>query len=302
MTDWTPFIMANRAGTSAKAMTIAVGIFAHQEERRIAACLASLPLDRPDTRFHVLVNGTTDRTVDCAKAAAGGRNNVIVHDIAQGGKSRTWNHFVHDLLTGKEAAVVFMDGDAEIAPGSIDALVAALARNPAVNAAAGMPMNGRKVEVYRAGLRAEGGLFGDLYALSGRFVTAIRAKGLRLPDDLIGDDGLVAAWAHTDLEADSQWEHGRVIACEEAGFVAEQVSLWRPATWIMQYKRLINYSVRFYQNRIVSDIMLREGPGGLPRRLASLYGDWLPRWRPRPGLTGWFDRKALARMRQALRP
>ena len=103
-----------------------------------------------------------------------------------------------------------------------------------------------------------------------------------------------------DLEADSQWEHDRVIACEEAGFVAEQVSLWRPSTWIMQYKRLINYSVRFYQNRIVSDIMAREGPGGLPRRLASLYGQWLPRWRPRPGLTGWFDRKALARMRNAV--
>ena len=255
-------------------MTIAVGIFAHQEERRITACLASLPLDRPDTIFHVLINGTTDMTVDRAKAAARGRSCVIVHDLAQGGKSRTWNHFVHDLLTGRETTVIFMDGDAEIASGSIDALVAALASHPSANAAAGMPMNGRKVEMYRAGLRAEGGL--------------------------IGDDGMVAAWAHTDLEADSQWEHDRVIACEEAGFVAAQVSLWRPSTWIMQYKRLINYSVRFYQNRIVSDIMAREGPGGLPRRLASLYGQWLPRWRPRPGLTGWFDRKALARMRNAV--
>ncbi|WP_300116187.1 glycosyltransferase family A protein [Sphingobium sp.] len=281
-------------------MPIAVGIFAHQEERRITACLASLPLDRPDTIFHVLINGTTDMTVDRAKAAARGRSCVIVHDIARGGKSRTWNHFVHDLLTGRETTVIFMDGDAEIASGSIDALVAALASHPSANAAAGMPMNGRKVEMYRAGLRAEGGLFGDLYALSGRFVAAIRAKDIRLPDDLIGDDGMVAAWAHTDLEADSQWEHDRVIACEEAGFVAEQVSLWRPSTWIMQYKRLINYSVRFYQNRIVSDIMAREGPGGLPRRLASLYGQWLPRWRPRPGLTGWFDRKALARMRKAV--
>ncbi|WP_311267226.1 glycosyltransferase family A protein [Sphingobium sp. WCS2017Hpa-17] len=280
-------------------MPVAVAIFAHQEERRIALCLASIPLDRPDTIFHVLVNGTTDDTVARARAAAGGRRNVIVYDIPAGGKSRTWNHMVHTLLTGDEDAVIFMDGDAEIVPGSFDALLNDLAAHPQANAAAGMPMNGRMVEAYRQGLRDEGGLFGDLYALSGRFVAAIRTSGLRLPEDLIGDDGLVAAWAHTDLLDDSHWVHGRVLACEGAGFIAEQVSLARPSTWTMQYKRLINYSVRFYQNRIVSDIMTREGPVGLPARLASLYGDWLPRWRPRPGLTGWFDRKALQRIRRA---
>ena len=68
----------------------------------------------------------------------------------------------------------------------------------------------------------------------------------------------------------------------------------------MQYKRLINYSVRYFQNRIISDIMTREGPDGLPREMVSLYADWLPRWRPRPGVIGWFDRKALARMQASL--
>ena len=281
-------------------MAVAVAIFAHQEERRIGACLASLPLDRPDTYFHVLVNGTTDATVARATAAAGGRANVIVHDIKAGGKSRTWNHMVHNLLTGTEDAVIFMDGDAQIVAGSIDALVADLAANPQANASAGMPMNGRMAEFYRRNLKIEGGLFGDLYALSGPFVAAIRARGLRLPDDLIGDDGLVAAWAHTNLASDADWQHGRVLACDAAGFLCEQVSLARPSTWTMQYKRLINYSVRFFQNRIVSDIMTREGPDGLPPRLASLYPDWLPRFRARPGLTGWFDRKALARMRKAI--
>ena len=162
----TPSNMASRAGTSADpAMAVAVAIFAHQEERRIAGCLGSLPLDRPDTIFHVLVNGTTDRTVARARAAAAGRPHVIVHDIAAGGKSRTWNHFVHHLLTGTEDAVIFLDGDAQIAPGSIDALVADLAAHPQANAAAGMPVNGREVETYRRNLRIERGIFGDLYAL-----------------------------------------------------------------------------------------------------------------------------------------
>ena len=281
-------------------MTVAVAIFAHQEEKRIGACLSSLPLDRADTIFHVLVNGTTDATVARARDVAGARANVIVHDIKAGGKARTWNHFVHGLLSGGEDAVIFMDGDAEIVAGSIDALVAQLACHPDTNATAGMPMNGRMAATYQQGLKDEGGLFGDLYALSGRFVAAIRARGLRLPDDLVGDDGMIAAWAHTDLGSDAQWAHARVLACDAAGFLCEQVRIARPASWVMQYKRMTSYSVRYFQNRIVSDIMAREGPDGLPRRMASLYGDWLPRFRPRPGLTGWFDRKAIARMRSAI--
>jgi hypothetical protein len=277
-------------------MSVAVAIFAHQEERRIGGCLASLPLDRPDTVFHVLVNGTTDSTVERAIRAGGGRANVIVHDIAQGGKSRTWNHFVHAILTDTPDIVVFMDGDAVIDAGSIDALAADLAAHPQANAAAGMPVNGRLVETYRRGLVEEGGLFGDLYALSGRFVGAIRARNLRLPEDLIGDDGMVAAWAHTDLQSDANWLHERVLACQGAGFACEPVGITRPSTWRMQYKRMINYSVRYFQSRIVSDIMTREGPDGLPPRLSSLYGEWLPRFRPRPGLTCWFDRRALAKM------
>jgi len=278
-------------------MTVAVAIFAHQEERRIGLCLGSLPLDRPDTRFHILVNGTTDATVERAQGFAAGRAHVIVHDIAQGGKSRTWNHFVHELLSGEEDAVIFMDGDAEITSGSIDALVADLAAHPQANAAAGMPVNGRQAQIYRRNLKVEGGLFGDLYALPRRFFAAIRERGLRLPDDLIGDDGMVAAWAHTDLERDANWAPERIVACEGAGFRCEPVSLFSPASWHMQYRRMHNYSLRYFQNRILSDIMGREGPEGLPRRMAELYGEWLPRFRPRGGITGWFDRKALARMR-----
>lgn len=289
--------MVNRAGTSANIMGIAVGIFAHQEERRIGTCLASLPLDRADTVYHVLVNGSTDATAARARDITAGRANVRVHDIAQGGKSRTWNHLIHDLLDRTDEAVILLDGDAQIAPGSIDALVRAVASD-GINAAAGMPLNGRMAAHYRHLLSTAGGLFGDLYALSGHFVNRIRARGLRLPDDLIGDDGLVAAWAHTDLQTDAAWLRERVVACEEAGFLCEPVRLTSPASWRMQYRRMTNYSLRFFQNRIVSDIMGGQGPDGLPRELRSLYAAWLPRLAPRSGPTGWFDRKALARMRQ----
>src|SRR3546814_18951397 len=112
---------------------------------------------------------------------------------------RSWNHFVHHLLTGGEDAVIFMDGDAEILPGSLDALVSALAAQPGANAAAGMPANGRSAAASRRNLTVERGLFGELHELSGRFVVALRLNGHLHHDTTSGAPGQVAGCAHTHL-------------------------------------------------------------------------------------------------------
>lgn len=277
-------------------MSVAVAIFAHDEERRIEACLRSLPLDRPETRFHVLVNGTTDGTAEVAQHVVADRPHVSVHDLPQGGKARTWNRFIFDIEPHRFDAFIFLDGDAEIAPGSIDALADALAADPSANAAAGMPLNGRKHAEYQRQLREEGGLFGDLYALSGNFIARMRDKDIRLPEDLVGDDGLLAAFAATDLGPDGAWDRKRVLACGHAGFLCEPVSPLSPASWRMQHRRMIAYSTRYFQNRIITAIMREKGPQGLPERLADLYPEWLPTFAPRGGITGHFDRLALKRM------
>jgi glycosyltransferase involved in cell wall biosynthesis len=272
---------------------IVVGVLAHNEERRIARCLSSLPLGEPGIAVHVVVNGTTDRTAEIARGFP-----VTVHDWPQGGKSRSWNRFVLDMPEVDGDAFVFVDGDAELAPGSIEALADELMANPAANAASGLPLNGRKVEQYRAGLVSSHGLFGDLYALSGDFVRRLRASGIRLPEDLIGDDSLVGALAKTDLKGEGEWREDRVRPCLAAGFRCDPTSLASPASLKNQYRRMINYSVRHFQNRIVSAIMRGEGPSALPGRLADLYGEWLPRFAPRLNPAWWwFDRQALARMR-----
>jgi hypothetical protein len=279
-------------------MSLCAAIFAHQEERRIEACLASLPLDRADIDFHVLVNGSSDRTAELACKAVGGRGNVFVHNLHPGGKSRTWNRFVFDIWDGRNDVMIFLDGDAEVAPGSLDALAETLARHAEANAASGMPLNGRNHLAYQVQLRHERGLFGDLYAVRGDFLRRMREREIRLPYDLIGDDGLIAALAATDLEDESHWDRERVVPCENAGFYCEPVDALHLRTWRVQYRRMINYSVRHFQNRILSDIMRGAGPEGLPERLAALYPAYLPEFTARrsPGMA-WFDFLALRRMR-----
>ena len=124
-----------------KPADIVVIVLAHNEERRIAACLASLP----DAPVHVVVNGSTDRTAAIARTFG-----VTVHDWPAGGKARSWNRIMLDTPGIEADCYILVDGDAEVLPGSIDTLAAALTSDPAANAAAGLPANGRSVNRYRA--------------------------------------------------------------------------------------------------------------------------------------------------------
>lgn len=267
---------------------ITIAVLAHNEQRRIATCLASLP-SGPAT--HVVVNGSSDRTAAIARTF-----DVTVHEWREGGKARSWNRFVFDTLPAFSPVHIFVDGDAAVAPGSVEALAAALA--PGFNAAAALPLNGRGAAAYQAQMRREHGMFGDLYALSGDFLARMKSARIRLPDDLIGEDGLIGALAKTDLHDESHWDDRRVAIAERAGFLCEPVSLVSPRTLRVQYRRLINYSVRHFQNRLITEIMRGAGPTALPERLATLYPQRLAALKPRPA-SWWFDRLALRRMERA---
>lgn len=276
---------------------ICIAVLAHNEARRIGACLASLPGPEAEVAIHVVVNGSTDGTAAVAAEAAAARPNLFVHDYPDPGKARSWNRFVFEELRAFSPVHVFVDGDAQVAPGSVEALAEALAAHPEANAASGLPLNGRSAAAYRQALIAGHGLFGDLYALRGTFLARMKAQGIRLPEDLVGDDSLIGALAKTNLRSEAAWDDRRIVPCPGAGFYCEPGTL-RPASLRRQYRRLVAYSVRHFQNRIVSDIMRRQGPGALPHRLCDLYPEWLPRFRPR-ARSFWFDRAALARMARA---
>jgi glycosyltransferase involved in cell wall biosynthesis len=278
-------------------MSITVAILAHNEERRIGACIASVLAECGQFPIHVVVNGSTDRTAEIARGCG---PRVIVHEFVSGGKSRSWNRFVFGVMQEYSDTHVFVDGDAEIAPGSIAALQSALAQNSFTNAASGIPLNGRRAKYYQTRMHDDHGLFGDLYAVRGDFLKRMRASEIRLPDDLIGDDGLIGALAKTDLNHETQWQNGRVAVCSDAGFYCEPASLGKYVTWKTQYARLINYSVRHFQNRIISDIMRSRGPGALPPKLAATYPAYMHKFSPRRALPlYWFDRRALRRMQAA---
>jgi glycosyltransferase involved in cell wall biosynthesis len=274
-----------------------VAIFAHNEERRIAGCINSLPLASDAFDFHLLVNGTTDRTMEIARDLTENLSNFHTHILPTGGKARAWNHFIDALFHEAASACLFVDGDAEVMPGSFEAMVSTLVAQPHANAVNAMPVTGRKQAEYRQGIVVDHGMFGALYGLSGDFVRRLKASNVRLPLDLIGDDGLIAALAKTNLGPESDWHKERIANCPAAEFAFEEAD-WRvPTTWRLQFRRMINYSVRRYQNIVISAVMRGPGPGALPKAMRDAYPThWhLFDIRPKYALFDWLAKRRMKR-------
>jgi glycosyltransferase involved in cell wall biosynthesis len=95
-----------------------IGVFAHNEAAGIGAMIARLAAqdilrtEGVSARILVLTNGCQDSTLSLAQAAAAGTMIEVV-DLPLGGKSRTWNRFVHDLSRPAADVLIFVDADIE---------------------------------------------------------------------------------------------------------------------------------------------------------------------------------------------
>jgi glycosyltransferase involved in cell wall biosynthesis len=185
-------------------LRVDIGIFAHNEAAGIAPMIKGIQAqDLPDIdlRLLVLANGCTDATAALARAAG-----AEVADLPQGGKSRTWNRFVHDLSRPEADLLVFADADITLPePDALARLIHGLAARPALWALNSQPvkdtaLRGPRTLVERLALKASGGLddwktaiCGQLYAMP-----AARARRFHLPIGLPVEDGFLRALILTD--------------------------------------------------------------------------------------------------------
>ncbi len=183
-------------------MRVDVGVFAHNEALGIAGMLRGLlaqDVGGLDVRIVVLCNGCTDGTV----VAAGGAG-VAVVDLPQGGKSRTWNRFVHDLARKDADVLVFCDADIRLPEGdALRRLVAGLGQRWVMNS---RPVKDIGFDVAPRGMLdrviagASGGLDDWRTAICGQFyaMPAARARRFQMPIGLPVEDGFLRAMVLTD--------------------------------------------------------------------------------------------------------
>lgn len=186
-------------------MRVDIGVFAHNEAAGIAAMVARLgaqDLAGLDARIVVLANGCSDATADLARAAG-----AEVADLAEGGKSRTWNRFVHEISRPDAQLLIFVDADIEFpAPDCLARLARGLAARPALWVLNSQPikdiaLGGEDLGPLDKIIAAAGGglddwktaICGQLYAMP-----AERARRFHLPIGLPVEDGFLRAMVLTD--------------------------------------------------------------------------------------------------------
>ena len=251
-----------------------VGVFAHNEARHIIPCLNSLAADvqHRQLQIYVLANGCSDGTEQLASEYARSHPNVHLVRIPIGDKANAWNHFVHVIAPADEL-VFFMDGDVEALPGAFDALGNALSVDQYANAVSALPASGRGRRRYAAQFSSERGIWGNLYCLRGSFVRRLREMNVRIPIGLIGEDGLVAALVKWDLEPRRPWDPARVAvtSAPSAGFQFTSLSPANPHDIRKYCRRLVRYSIRRYQNKMIGSLLKERGIEGMPAHVFDLY-------------------------------
>ena len=186
-------------------MRVDIGVFAHNEADGIAAMVARL-LDQDilrdpafSVRVLVLANGCSDDT-----AAQARRAGVEAVDLPEGGKSRTWNRFVHDLARADAEVLVFCDADIEFCDtGAVRRLVLAMGPHWVINSQPVKDIVARPegLSAMDKIIAAAGGglddwqtaICGQLYAMP----TGM-ARRFHLPIGLPVEDGFLRAMVLTD--------------------------------------------------------------------------------------------------------
>ena len=252
-------------------------VLAHNEERHIEACLDSIFAADPERALevYVMANGCTDRTEAIVRKYGEHRPAVRLVSIALPDKCNAWNVFIHETVpkhcAGREL-YFFMDGDARAVRGSFSSMARDLGSTPRAHAAAAGPTSGRNAARDRRKMAEEGGLVANLYALRGSIVERLGQMSVRLPLNLEGDDGLLAALIQWDLSPENQgFDRERIIMCEDAGFEFEPLSPHRIGDWSKYWKRAVRYGRRNYEFQLLARVLKARGIAGLPSDIAELY-------------------------------
>jgi glycosyltransferase involved in cell wall biosynthesis len=295
--------MAAAAAAGGEIMTWPVMVLAHNEERHVAACLDSIFAADPDAQFTVFVmaNGCTDRTEEIVRGYAARDPRVHLVSIALGDKCNAWNVFVHETVPAMcpgAPIYFFMDGDARATPGSFSAMERALRADAHANAVGAPPASGRSMAHDRAELLRDRGLVANLYALRGAIVERCRARGVRIPLKLEGDDGLIGALVRWDLDPRRAMDEKRITPCADAGFLFESFSPRRAGDWRAYWRRMVRYGRRRYEFALLGPRLRAGGIEAMPRDIREIYRDVdrLPlEWDGLYTLTNWL---ALREMRR----
>ena len=226
-----------------------VALFAHNEEDRIGAALTSILNSftaEDDLRVHVLVNGSTDGTIEIVRSFARSHPSIVPVELRIGDKCNAWNYYVYHLAD-ESPCHFFMDGDVRCPPGVLERMWRELAANPEATVIAGAPLSGRNQKYYRDIQRRWNWVFGNLYGVAAHRLRRIVDLGLKLPLGLRGNDHIITQLLTGDLPAREPREPARMIVRPDLGYEFDPLQPYRLRDLKSYWRRQVTYCLRQFQ-------------------------------------------------------
>jgi len=254
-------------------------VFAHNESGHIEAALRAIAraAGGEGVEVFVLANGCTDTTAQEILTSGALVPNLWLFEIDLPDKADAWNRFIHDGFSDERVRKIetffFTDGDCALESEALALLAATLDHMPGIQAAGGMPANGRDCDAWRGRMVANGTLAGGLYALRSSFVQQLRHQGLRMPVGLIGEDFLVSWLVTNGVGPHTDWPPGaaRCAFHPQALFAFRSLSPYRLRDYRTYLRRKWRYTLRGLQFQMLIGLLIRDGLGAMPKDVDELY-------------------------------
>jgi hypothetical protein len=229
----------------------------------------------------VLVNGNRElaSATEAAIASLALPEGVTVRlwFITFGDKAHAWNQYLHDIWQGSDVTY-FVDGYAEVDVRALRLIHDGLEATPHALGATGVPTCGRTAAALRASMLKGGGIHGNLYALRGSTMEALRHAGFRLPLGIYRTDPLIGAVMMYRLDpANNDWDVKRVLVQDGATWHVAPTVWWHRKHLVANIKRKIRQSQGTLENLAARDhlTLKKLAPASLPRTVNQFVADWL---------------------------
>lgn len=261
----------------------AIAIFAARETPSVLAATVRAAIAACAGRqatIDVLINGNQELAVSFSGLAATiaiDGCTLRVWSIAAPDKAHTWNEYVHRIWdTG--GITFFIDGYARVKPNALHAIERRLNTSPDAMAASGVPTCGRSAKQLREGMLRRGGIHGNLYALKGDSMRAIRGAGFRYPLGLYRTDPtLGAALAYRLDPANNHWRRGTVVVVADATWDVDGIADITYKNIVGYFKRQLRQAYGVLESRALREHMTtkRLPPQLLPVTAQEMINRWL---------------------------
>jgi len=234
-----------------------VAMFAYRESDEVLAqsIQALLKAVESNTVIDVIVNGNDTLALEAARFVDALRLDdhvasvsLRIWQVAQGDKAHAWNQYLYGIWEGAKIAF-FVDGYVRVHPTALTHIAAAMASDVYAMAATGIPNQGRSAAKMKAQMLAEHGIHGNLHAIRGVTLEALRIREFILPLGIYRTDSLIGAAIKFNLDPTQyRWDPKRIHVVAEASWDHTPLSIVKYSDLRTHFRRLIRQGQGVFEN------------------------------------------------------